>query len=130
MIEKPLPQPATIEEDFNAHYRRTSAAPRPSRPSEKGTEDVQQNRTRRICAGTDAGASLAAGGAIPNWKTWPLPTSPFGRFDQCSCNVAFRSTPNLRCLPRVEVRPDPHAADEAGPRFRKIRSAPMRPSSP
>jgi ubiquinol-cytochrome c reductase cytochrome b subunit len=36
VIEKPLPQPATIEEDFNAHYGRPPRAAKPVRPSEKG----------------------------------------------------------------------------------------------
>ena len=43
VIEKPLPQPATIEEDFKAHYaaegRRGAARRRPPRPSEKGDDD-------------------------------------------------------------------------------------------
>jgi hypothetical protein len=63
VIEKPLPQPATIEEDFNAHYGDAApAAPSRRRPSEKGLTNDQETRTHRsLPLALSAGAAMAAG---------------------------------------------------------------------
>jgi cytochrome c1 len=90
VIEKPLPQPATIEEDFKAHYgkserRRAHRALRRPRPSDR-KDDMSMFRNlpspRHGAVALPSGAALAAGRRRPRRGLRFSFEGPFGRFDQ------------------------------------------------
>jgi mono/diheme cytochrome c family protein len=87
VIEKPLPQPATIEEDFNAHYGKAKAPAAPrghARPNDERT--MTMFKKLAIPRGGPApfapAAALAAGGA-GHVEDYDFSfEGPFGTFDQ------------------------------------------------
>jgi cytochrome c1 len=94
VIEKPLPQPATIEEDFKEHYGKsdsgeggaTAPAPIPGRVTEK--DDMSMFRKLAITAVTAARSPSPRGRRSPPGGDGYVEDysfsfeGPFGRFDQ------------------------------------------------
>jgi cytochrome c1 len=94
VIEKPLPQPATIEEDFNEHYgkvrQRRGRRDRTLRIAGRVTEkdDMSMFRKLAITAVTAAAVALPSGMALAAGGEGHVEDysfsfeGPFGRFDQ------------------------------------------------